>query len=220
MFYNRIQERQLMTYILIHGLGQDSNSWGKVEYYLTNYNQKVEVPNLFKISKGKSFDNLYNDFEKYCNSFNDKLNLCGLSLGEILALEYTKKFPNKVNSLIIIGVPYKIPKLLFSLQNIIFKFLPNNTFEKIGTTKKDFCLLVNSMKNINILKNTTNIKCKTLVLCGKKDKTNLKNIKLLSENIQNSKVELINNSGHEVNVDNPQELFNKIYKFLENNNKD
>lgn len=202
-----------MTYILIHGLGQDSNSWNKVEYYLTSCNIKAKVLNLFKISKGKLFNNLYNDFEKYCNNFNDKLNLCGLSLGGILALEYTKKFSNKVHSLIIIGVPYKIPKFLFSLQNIIFKFLPNNNFEKIGTTKKDFCLLVNSMKTIDIIKNIANIKCKTLILCGNKDKANLKSIKFLGENIKNSRVELINNSKHEVNIDNPQELFNKIYKF-------
>ena len=57
--------------------------------------------------KDKSFDynSLFNEFTDYCNSFDGKLNLCGLSLGGILSLHYAKRFPNKVNSLILIGTP-------------------------------------------------------------------------------------------------------------------
>jgi pimeloyl-ACP methyl ester carboxylesterase len=38
---------------------------------------------------------IYTTFVKYCNNFTDKLNLCGLSLGGILALNYTIDYPKK-----------------------------------------------------------------------------------------------------------------------------
>lgn len=201
-----------MINILIHGLGQNNESWDNVKSYFNECNIKVEVPNLYKLNN-KTFANLYNDFEKYCNSFNDSLNLCGLSLGGLLALEYTKKNPSKVNSLIIIGVPHKIPKFVLSIQNIIFSFFPNSIFEKIGITKKDFCLLASSMKSIDIIKNLENIKCKTVIMCGNKDKVNLKSTKILTDYIKNSFIEIIDNSSHEVNKDNPTELFKQIYKI-------
>ena len=103
-----------MENILIHGLGQDEKSWNKVIKELKNI--KVVSPNLFSLVQEKmNYKNLYRAFSVYCNKNKDKLNLCGLSLGGILALEYAKQYPEKVNSLIIIGVPYNIPKKLFKL---------------------------------------------------------------------------------------------------------
>ncbi len=100
-----------MINILIHGLGQNEKSWNEVEKELLIKEIKVEKPNLYVMMKNKEFnyDTLYKQFVDYCNGFDEKLNLCGLSLGGILALEYTKHYPNKVNSLTLIGVPYQIP---------------------------------------------------------------------------------------------------------------
>lgn len=203
-----------MINILIHGLGQDNNSWSLIKKYFNDKNVNVEVPNLYNLNNREmTFLNLYKSFEAYCNSFNTKINLCGLSLGGLLALEYYKNYPHKVNSLVLIGVPHKIPKLLFTIQNIIFKFMPKSIFEKISITKKDFCLLVNSTKSIDISKYLEDIKCKTLLICGVNDKTNIKSLKFLNRKIKNSKVILIKDSGHEVNTSNPKELFNKLYEF-------
>ncbi len=49
-------------------------------------------------------------------------NLCGISLGGILALNYVLDFPDKVKSLVLIGISHKVPKVMFSIQNIIFRF--------------------------------------------------------------------------------------------------
>ena len=159
------------------------------------------------------YDTLYKQFVNYCNGFDEKLNLCGLSLGGILALHYAKEFPDKVNSLILIGTPYKIPKFLFKVQGLIFKIMPRSTFEKIGCKKKDFISLVNSMSNLDIERNLDKITCKTLILCGVKDNQNLESAKLLNKSINNSSFKTINNSSHEVNLDNPKELANTIYDF-------
>ena len=202
-----------MENILIHGLGQDEKAWDKVVEELNNI--KVSCPNLFSLIKEEqmNYKNLYKAFSTYCNNKKENLNLCGLSLGGILAIDYAKQYPEKVNSLIIIGTPYDIPKNLFKLQNIIFKFMPKSTFTKMGCEKKAFIDLVNSMANINIKNNLDKIECRTLILCGENDKGNLEGSKSLYEHIQNSELEIIENSMHEVNVDNPEKLADIIKEF-------
>ncbi len=48
-----------------------------------------------------------------------------------------------MKSLILIGVPYKIPKVIFKIQNLIFKFMPKSIFENRVYPKKDFINLIN-----------------------------------------------------------------------------
>lgn len=204
-----------MKNILIHGLGQNDTSWNMVSEKLEKNDIKVETPNLYSMIKDKSFDYnfLFNEFMDYFNSFDGKLNLCGLSLGGILALHYAKRFPNKVNSLILIGTPYKIPKFLFKVQGIIFHLMPKSTFEKIGCLKKDFITLVNSMSNLDMASDLDKIECRTLILCGEKDNQNMEDARLLNNNIKNSEFKIIKNASHEVNIDNPDETFNMINDF-------
>ena len=75
------------------------------------------------------------------------------------------------------------------------------------------------MKNLSIPDKALNIKCNTLIICGEKEKDNInmKSAKQLNEVIQNSKFKIIENAGHEVNIDNPKELTNTIYDFWKNN---
>ncbi len=203
-----------MKNILIHGLGQNNKSWDKVEKFLTD-DIKTEQPNLYEMMENKEFnyDSLYNQFADYCNSFDEKLNLCGLSLGGILALDYAKHYPDKVNSLTLIGVPYQIPKTLFKIQNFIFYLMPRGTFEKMGVSKKDFISLVKSMENLEIAGNISELQCKTLILCGEKDKTNMKSAKQFHQKIKNSNFKIICKSSHEVNLDNPKELSVALVEF-------
>lgn len=78
-----------MQKILIHGSGHKADSWDKVIPYMNN-DKDILCPNLSTILKGKeaSYDNLYSSFVEYCNKTEEKIDLCGLSLGGILALNY------------------------------------------------------------------------------------------------------------------------------------
>lgn len=210
-----------MINILVHGLGQDEKSWNEVKNQLNNNGINVETPNLFSNVKNYqvNYDNMYKTFADYCNSFNEKINLVGLSLGGVLAIDYITEFPEKINSIILIGTPYKIPKTIFTIQNIIYKFMPKRIFEKIGCSKKDMISLLNSMKNLSIPDKAPHIKSNALIICGEeeKDNINMKSAKQLSKVIQNSKLKIIENAGHEVNIDNPIELANTIYDFWKDN---
>ena len=204
-----------MVNILVHGLGQTEKSWDKIIEELDKSNIKAENPNLFELAKNYeiNYEYIYRTFCDYCNSFKEKINLCGLSLGGILSIDYAIEYPEKVNSIILVGTPYEISKKMFKLQNLIFRFMPKSTFENMGIKKNDFINLTNSMADLDIKSKVDNIKCKVLILCGEKDNINMKSAKQLNRNIKASKLEIIKNAGHEVNTENPKELASIISEY-------
>lgn len=121
-----------MKNILIHGLGQNDQSWNNTVIYLKEKGIDTISPNLFEITTNTliNYKTMYNAFSNFCNSKEEKLNLCGLSLGGILALNYVKEYPEKVNSIILIGTPYKIPKIFFKIQSLIFHIMPKKHLKK------------------------------------------------------------------------------------------
>lgn len=197
----------MATKVFVHGSGHKATSWNKTISYMTN-NEDIMCPNLSSILEGKeaSYENLYSSFVKYCNEIDGQIHLCGLSLGGILTLNYALDFPQKVKTLVLIGTPYKIPKVAFGFQNIIFRFLPKSIFETMAFDKKDTFALGNTMKNLDFSGKVNNIKCPTLILCGKKDSANMKSAYYLSQNIKNAELKIIENTGHVVNEENPKAL--------------
>ncbi len=202
--------------IFVHGLGQNETSWNMVETRLLTHDIKIEKPNLYSMLKGQKADynTLLQIFMDYCNGFDDQLNVCGLSLGGILALDYAKRFPNHINSIILIGTPYEIPRFLFRLQGILFHFMPKTAFESLGCSKKDFISLVNSMGDLKISHGLDDIHSKTLILCGAKDRPNIDSARQLNRQIKGSQLGFIENASHEINVDNPDELSRRIFQFF------
>lgn len=97
-----------MKYIFIHGLGQDASSWNET-FGAIGGPMDLLTPELSEMIQDKEviYTNLYQSFAKYCDEICEPINLCGLSLGAILALDYTIKNPSKVKSLILIGVNIK-----------------------------------------------------------------------------------------------------------------
>lgn len=203
-----------MINIFLHGLGQNSSSWERTIEYM-NTDIEIKCPNLFDLcSDDLTYINLYEAFSEYCNKFSEPLNICGLSLGGMLAINYAIDNPEKVNSLILIGTQYKIPKLLMSIQNIIFKFIPERNFENMGVSKKNTISLTKSMMDINFKDDLAQIICPTLILCGRKDIYNKKSSRKLEKMIKNAKLKFIEKSSHEVNKDNPKLLAEELSKFL------
>lgn len=83
--------------ILIHGLGQNSKDWDTIKNELETREISPIVPDLFDLTKGRELDypTVYQAFSEMSESYKDKLNLCGLSLGGLLALNYAIQYPKK-----------------------------------------------------------------------------------------------------------------------------
>ena len=196
-----------MAKILIHGSGHKAASWNETISHMEN-SDDILCPNLVSILEVKeaSYVNLYSSFIDYCGKIDGPVHLCGISLGGILALNYALDFPEKTKTLILIGTPYKVPKAAFAFQNMIFRFLQKSVFENMAFDKKDTFALGNSMKSLDFSSRVQNIKCPTLIICGKKDNANMKSAYYLAQNIKNAELKIIENVGHVVNEEAPEAL--------------
>lgn len=203
-----------MKHILIHGLGQKASSWNETTSYMTGQDTIIcPELSLFIKDKDASYSNLYTAFSEYCNNISGPLNLCGLSLGAVLALNYAIDNPKKVNSLVLIAAQYEMPKTLLKLQNIVFKFIPETSFKSMGLSRNDFIKLTSSMMNLNFNEGLNNILCPVLLICGDKDSPNKKATRNLYESISQAEIIFIKDAKHEVNNDNPKELAEILNDF-------
>lgn len=140
--------------------------------------EKVMCPDLPALIHAQecNYKNLYAAFARYCETESGKINLCGLSLGGILALHYATEHPEKIKSLVLIGTRYVMPKKLLTIQNAIFRLMPNQSFESMGFSKKNFIQLSKTMAELDFGMKLGSITCPTLVVCGEKDAANKKSI--------------------------------------------
>ena len=200
-----------MTCVLIHGLGQTSSSWDKVIAHLPA-GMQIERPNLSALVKGRqsTYQNLYKALEQECSRMEPPLNLCGISLGAVLALHYTLHHPQQVKSLLLIAPQYKMPRLLLSIQNMVFRILPQAAFVSMGFSKRETIALTASMKELDFTPLLHEIACPVFIVCGQKDRASRKAAEGLANAVPNGKLSFVENAGHEVNRDAPAALADRI----------
>ena len=200
--------------ILIHGSGHKAASWNETVSRL-DCRGDVLCPELSSLLMGKeaSYPNLRAAFGAYCAQAGGPVHLCGLSLGGILALDYTLEHPETVKTLVLIGTPHKVPKAAFALQNVVFRLLPQSTFASMAFDKKNTFALGNSMRDLDFSGRVSAVQCPTLILCGEKDRANIQSAQFLSQNIKGAQLQLIAQTGHVVNEENPGALAERLNEF-------
>ena len=202
-----------MKYIYLHGLGQTPDSWNRVLGYLNAPTNSI-CPDLAKLVHGREakYSDLYAAFSALCDTIEDDLTLCGLSLGSVLALNYAIDHPERVKALVLIAPQYKMPRTLLKLQNLLFHFMPKSAFSQTGFQKADFIRLCHSMAELDFSRSLRKVTCPTLILCGEHDRANQKAARMLAGLLKNTQFQLVPGAGHEVNVDAPERLA-KILKM-------
>ena len=203
-----------MKTILVHGSGHKATSWKETIAYMKN-GTDILCPDLSSILNGKEarYPNLYASFVEYCGQIDGQIHLCGISLGGIIGLNYTLDFPEKVKTLVLIGTPHKVPMASFAIQNAFFKLLPKSAFNNMAFDKKNTFVLGKSMKDLDFSSRVKSIQCPTLIVCGRKDSANIKSAYYFSQNIENATLEIIENTGHVVNEENPKALSQILENF-------
>ena len=200
--------------ILIHGSGHKAASWNETVSRL-DCRKDVLCPELSSLLMGKeaSYPNLCAAFGAYCAQAGGPVHLCGLSLGGILALDYTLEHPEAVKTLVLIGTPHKVPKAAFALQTVVFRLLPQSMFASMAFDKKNTFALGNSMRDLDFSGRVQKIRCPTLILCGEKDRANIQSARVLSQKIKGAQLQLIAQTGHVVNEENPGALAERLNEF-------
>lgn len=138
-----------------------------------------------------------------------KVNILGWSDGGITGLVFTSQNSNLVNKLITIGANTNPNGVKEELLLSIKERYENTDDEK---EKRRLNLMINYP---NISDNDLQkIKNPVLVIAGDNDEIKLEHTKKIAKKIENSKLQIIQNSTHNVPFDQPEILNNKILNFL------
>lgn len=200
--------------VFVHGLGQTPDSWRQMLACLGD--ETAACPQLSALIAGQEvcYANLYRAFCAYCDALEGPLELCGLSLGAMLALDYALEHPQRVRRLAVIAPQVKPPKLLMKLQSAVFHLLPDSAFEEIGLPRQDFIRLTSTTAALDFTGRLSQIACPALVLCGERDKVNRKAARQTAADIPGAQLAFIPQAGHEVNIDAPQMLAQRLAPFF------
>ena len=208
-----------MKYLYLHGLGQKPDSWNKVikETKVSESSISLSLAGMLE-GKSATYKELYSAFSSECDKENDGIVLCGLSLGAVLALNYAIDHPDKVKALVLIAAQYKMPKKLLKFQNMLFRLMPNSMFRQIGFKKADVISLCGTMAELDFRDSLHNVSCPVLIVCGEKDNANKKASKELCHYLNNSYFHELMKTGHEANIESPEELAIALQRFYDSIN--
>jgi pimeloyl-ACP methyl ester carboxylesterase len=171
----------------------------------------------------------------------NKFHLLGHSMGGMIVQSMAQLFPDKVDKLICystgpIGeMPDRFETIEETRMSIKKKGLEetikecSKTWFLLGEGDKSYKLMIKvasqtnldaadksliAMKEWNGVKDLKNIKQKTLILWGDKDRSyNLKQEQILKDNIENSKLIILPNCSHNIHLEQPDK-FNQIIKHF------
>ena len=204
-----------MTCVLLHGLGQGPSSWDGVREALPPH-LPVVCPSLGEWLAGREavYANLFRGWEAYASRLDGPLVLCGLSLGGVLALDYTLRHPERVAALALIATPIAMPKTLLTVQNLLFRLLPSSAFAEMGLAKKQALSLCRSMKELDFRQQVGSLSCPVAAICGERDRTNRPAAQELARRVPHARLILLEGAGHEANRDNPLRLGEALGAFF------
>lgn len=203
-----------MKQVFVHGLGQTPDSWARTLSAWAPPGGCV-CPDLAELTAGgeAAYGRLYGAFARYCGALDGPLDLCGLSLGAVLALHYAAEHPAQVRSLVLIAPRYRMPRGLLRLQSGVFRLLPQSAFRQTGFTKAQFLGLCRSMLDLDLGGRLSAVTCPVLVLCGERDSPNKRACTDLARRLERSSFQWVPGAGHEVNVQAPERLAGLLRAF-------
>ena len=202
-----------MKLIFLHGLGQSAESWKEVRNLLTDYpSEAIELfPSTvsnYQQAKERVYQHLAQETESFI--------LVGLSLGAVLALELSSYDLPNLQGLVLSGCPLKLAEnILFKIQLMIFKLLPESFFEKQGADKTLMVGVSEELKTLDLTDISRTCPYPALLICGSKDKPNLGSMRSLHKLISESQFQIIPDGSHTLNTDKPKEFAGTVKDFLE-----
>ena len=201
-----------MKVLFLHGLGQDERSWKKVQEALPD----VSAESLALFPKGnESYQDIRQATLQHLLAQNQPFILVGLSLGGLLALDLADQSLPHLKGLILSGTQYNLAdNFLYRLQILVFKLMPKSVFTKQGADKDQMIRILTELRKVNLTDKITKIKLPSLLVCGSKDKPNLKAAYKLNKLLKNSQLCIIEKGGHTLNSQAPETFAQIIEKFL------
>ena len=225
--------------LFVHGSGADHKIWGnQLKELSKDFNVNAIDLNGHDKSpyrEGPGLETYTKDTLDVIESIDQPVVLLGHSLGGALALNVALQHPEKIEALGLIGTGARLkvlPELLELIETdfekaakmvIEWEFSkspPQELFDLalaqiIKNGQRTLSRDLNTCNEFDVISQLESITLPTLVLCGKEDKlTPVKYSEFLQNGIQNSRLEIIEDAGHNVMLEQPNRLNSAIRNFV------
>ena len=187
---------------------------------------------------------LRGDIVEVLNSLSiEKSHFIGVSLGTIIVRDLADRYPNLVESLVLAGAILKFnirSNMLMIFGNILRSIVPYILLYKLEAfiimpkknhresrlllvkeckklNQKEFirwCKLTRGIKKILKSQRQIDIEIPSLYIMGAEDSIFLPSVRKSVSSFLNAQLSIIENSGHVVNIDQPNKFNERVIKFL------
>jgi 3-oxoadipate enol-lactonase len=162
--------------------------------------------------------------------------LCGLSLGAMVALALYQQAPGLVAGLVLSGGQVHPNRFIMTLQVALMRWMPERQFaEGVAgfvrrqypelvepalqaarqTGKRNLLAATHAVSQSDLRPILPTITVPTLVLCGSKDRFNLRAARHMSQAIAGAKLRIVPNVGHIWNLEQPHLFTNTVLEFVQ-----
>jgi pimeloyl-ACP methyl ester carboxylesterase len=225
-----------MNLVFIHGAGSSKTVWGYQKHYFSAHDVTlIDLPGHGgKAGAGRETISEYvEDVRKECEYLEDVI-LIGHSMGGAITMLYGLLYP--VRACVLAGTGARLRVLPAVLENIkkaheetvdfILEYAVHNKTEEIMRKSKKEMVSISpdvlykdfsACDNFDVMQKIASLDIPTLVVCGSEDLlTPVKYAEYLAAHIPLSTLKIIDDCGHMLMLEKPQEFNQILGAFLEN----
>jgi len=249
LFYET--EGQGEPVLFLHGLGSSTLDWEYQRPYFAKNYQVISVDirghgQSDKVKSAYSIALFADDIAKFIKSSAiaaKKVNIVGISMGGMIALQLAIDHPEVVKSIVVANsvASFKLKTLADKYQyfkrQMVVKFIgmhkmgeiiasrlfPDEKFAEVRkifadrwatNDKNSYLNSMNAIKNWSVENRLEQIQCPCLILTGDKDYGPISQKELLAKRIKNAQLKIIQNSRHASPVDQKEKFNSIVEQFL------
>lgn len=202
-----------MRLVLLHGLGTGPEDW-RPQMEAFGEEREVVAPRLrldpeFGIEVES--ERLWEELQQ------GKVDLCGLSLGALVALRMALDRPDRVRRLVLCAgfasLPWRFRLLQAAVSGILGLLPAGARGELSGIDRLGIRTVFREGRRFRV--SPGQLRVPTLVLVGDRDRANLGLSKALAAALPDARLELVPDAGHVANVDAPEAFTALLRSFLD-----
>jgi len=199
--------------VLLHGLGTGPEAW-RPQVEALSATRHVIAPPLalspaFTVESAAA--QLWDSLDA------EAVDLCGLSLGALVALRATLDRPARVRRLVLCAGFASLPRRFRLLQwalGAAAALAPARTLPA-GLDRRTVGAVFRAGRTFDVSRELTRLTIPALVLVGERDRPNLRLSRDLAERLPNAELRVVPGAGHLANLDAPEAFNEALREFID-----
>lgn len=160
--------------LLLHGLGENPDSYQDLATTLAERQWQVSVPRLIEPHEVSTWALTTCTDRIAASMHGEPAHVIGHSLGAVIALDLAQRHPHLVTSLFLCAPQARVPQALLVLQKLVMQLLPEDRVTVPGTSKQALVTVMGALTHLDLRDGLEGIDRPTTVACGLRDLVNIR----------------------------------------------